>query len=519
MPQYYEALEVFGERDSEIQLRVKAPNTQNEPIQSWETASAVLAQLTQDGYFQIGNSGRTGPSVATIEAIHTINVPQELPKQGIQARGIVNTELSEPLTWAWYELELRGDNVNSVQTAIKGRLFNNISGLGNNATLQGAEFQVLNQSGSLAQPIGQATGLRAEVANNLAGAAAYLTRAVGVESVIRNGSSDSIAEAIAFDVVVPSDGTITTLYGLRIPDLTVGGTNFAIYTGDGIVRFGDALQLENLASTSNPPSGHVRFYARADRLYAKNSAGTEFDLMNSGSVTSVGLAAPAEFTVTGSPITASGTITLGKANQNATYVYSGPISGGAAVPTFRALVATDIPNLDANKISTGVFNNARINWAAPAAIGNTTPATGSFTTLTAVDYFALIPSSSSAYVRLKVGQGRTGNGYTVIDLISDSVNADFGLRLFRNNTGQNASSEILHVGTGPLRISALDAANIDLCTNNIARLTIGAGGVIGFFGATPVARPTVTGSKGGNAALGSLLTALANLGLITDSTT
>lgn len=42
---------------------------------------------------------------------------------------------------------------------------------------------------------------------------------------------------------------------------------------------------------------------------------------------------------------------------------------------------------------------------------------------------------------------------------------------------------------------------------------------LGFFSATPVSKPTVTGSRGANAALASLLTALANLGLLTDSTT
>lgn len=46
-----------------------------------------------------------------------------------------------------------------------------------------------------------------------------------------------------------------------------------------------------------------------------------------------------------------------------------------------------------------------------------------------------------------------------------------------------------------------------------------ASGALGFFETAPVIKPTVTGSKGGNAALGSLLTALAGLGLITDSTT
>lgn len=43
--------------------------------------------------------------------------------------------------------------------------------------------------------------------------------------------------------------------------------------------------------------------------------------------------------------------------------------------------------------------------------------------------------------------------------------------------------------------------------------------LLSFFGASAVAKPTVTGAKGGNAALGSLLAALVSLGLITDTTT
>ena len=44
-----------------------------------------------------------------------------------------------------------------------------------------------------------------------------------------------------------------------------------------------------------------------------------------------------------------------------------------------ALIASDIPDLAAGKITSGVFDNARINWAAPSAIGSTTPSTGRFT--------------------------------------------------------------------------------------------------------------------------------------------
>jgi hypothetical protein len=46
---------------------------------------------------------------------------------------------------------------------------------------------------------------------------------------------------------------------------------------------------------------------------------------------------------------------------------------------WRSLVAADIPVLDAGKITTGIFDNARINWASPSAIGTGTPAAATFT--------------------------------------------------------------------------------------------------------------------------------------------
>lgn len=64
----------------------------------------------------------------------------------------------------------------------------------------------------------------------------------------------------------------------------------------------------------------------------------------SGTVTSVALSLPALFSVSGSPITASGTLTASLATQSANLVWAGPSSGSAAAPTFRALVATDLPS-------------------------------------------------------------------------------------------------------------------------------------------------------------------------------
>jgi hypothetical protein len=64
-----------------------------------------------------------------------------------------------------------------------------------------------------------------------------------------------------------------------------------------------------------------------------------------GSVSSVGLSMPAEFTVTGSPVTSSGTLAVTKANETANTVWAGPSSGAAAAPAFRALAAADIPQV------------------------------------------------------------------------------------------------------------------------------------------------------------------------------
>jgi hypothetical protein len=66
----------------------------------------------------------------------------------------------------------------------------------------------------------------------------------------------------------------------------------------------------------------------------------------SGTVTSVAMTMPGTLfnsSVPGSPITTSGTLAPTLATQSANVVLAGPSSGSAAAPTFRALVAADLP--------------------------------------------------------------------------------------------------------------------------------------------------------------------------------
>jgi hypothetical protein len=66
-----------------------------------------------------------------------------------------------------------------------------------------------------------------------------------------------------------------------------------------------------------------------------------------GTVTSVGLSMPSIFAVSGSPVTTTGTLTATLVVQNANKVFAGPSTGADAAPTFRVLVAADIPDLSA----------------------------------------------------------------------------------------------------------------------------------------------------------------------------
>ena len=93
-----------------------------------------------------------------------------------------------------------------------------------------------------------------------------------------------------------------------------------------------ALTITNAGSV-----GQVLKLATATTATWQTDTGT-------GTVTSVGLSLPVSvFSISGSPVTTSGTLTGSFTTQTANTVFAGPVSGGAATPTFRSLVTADLP--------------------------------------------------------------------------------------------------------------------------------------------------------------------------------
>lgn len=107
------------------------------------------------------------------------------------------------------------------------------------------------------------------------------------------------------------------------------------------------------SSVANGTLGGVPQPLAGQQDYGLFGDGTWRLLPGTGTVTSVGLSLPSEFTVSGSPVTSSGTLTGSWATQAANRVFAGPVTGADATPTFRALGVADIPNLPASIITSG----------------------------------------------------------------------------------------------------------------------------------------------------------------------
>lgn len=127
-------------------------------------------------------------------------------------------------------------------------------------------------------------------------------------------------------------GTVTSVALTAPAEFSVAGSPI---TTNGTLAIAKATQTANTV-WAGPTTGIAAQPTFRALVTADLPAGV-------GTVTSVALTAPTEFSVAGSPITTNGTLAITKATQAANTVWAGPTSGGVTQPTFRALVAADLP--------------------------------------------------------------------------------------------------------------------------------------------------------------------------------
>jgi hypothetical protein len=150
--------------------------------------------------------------------------------------------------------------------------------------------------------------------------------------------------------------------------------------------------------------------------------------------------------------TPSTTPTISFDPQSAALILAGPASGGPAAPTFRGLVATDIPALDAAAIGSGTFNAARLpigTTAGTVAAGNDSRfhAQGTDTGTTSPT-FQLGTGAGGALLKTNAGALEARNG-------ADTAYADMVVRnLIVQGTTTTVNSEIVDIADSVLNLNS-----------------------------------------------------------------
>ena len=174
---------------------------------------------------------------------------------------------------------------------------------------------------------------------------------------------------------------------------------------------------------------------------------------SSGTVTSVGISMPADFSVSGSPVTTSGTFSVTRTSQTANTFLGAP-DGSAGTPSYRALVSADIPTLTSAKISD-------FAEAAQDAVGGVAMVAGGgininyndpANTITISNVFAadVMPKNKIT--------GVTGTTITHTAFALSSGTHNSRILIFKNGVLLEETDDYTITGTNPIEYTVVDSA-------------------------------------------------------------
>lgn len=274
-----------------------------------------------------------------------------------------------------------------------------------------------------------------------------IIRSESLQNVLSAGVTFSIAPYSSVGTPIPDAGAVLTANPLDIIGHTTGGLPALSVSGRGRVSYDTTLGA----------------------LVVSLGGGAYAPVGGAGTVTSVALTMPSIFAVGGSPVTTAGTLAVTLATQSANVVFAGPTSGGAATPTFRSIVAADVPTLNQNTTGTasnvtgivattnggtgvGSFSTANVFFATPnGSIGAPT-----FRAIVAADIPTLNQNTTgNAATATALQTGRAINGVTFDGTAPITITAAAGTLTGTTLNATVVTSSLTSVGTlGGLTVTA-----------------------------------------------------------------
>lgn len=231
----------------------------------------------------------------------------------------------------------------------------------------------------------------------------------------------------------------------------------------------NALQGFNVSNSAPSDGQYLRF----------NNTNSNWEpiTVSFGTVTSVGLSMPLEFSVTNSPVTNSGTLTTSWASQNQNLIFASP-NAANGTPSFRALTDSDIPDnitITGMVIGSGLLNSLAF-WSNSNTLSNDANLTFSSNTLNTPNLvisngFKLGNATTAGYV---LTADANGNGTWQLAATLPTANINETMRF--NGSGWISSNNLINnnnkIGIGNvinpnsrLEIKAEDNSNTNSALN------------------------------------------------------
>jgi hypothetical protein len=168
---------------------------------------------------------------------------------------------------------------------------------------------------------------------------------------LSNGTQLNIANVDASATLTLLAGTGTTINGTTTFIIAPGRDFWMSYdetnsSWRGVANTGTQVLYGGIAPNASQLFGGSAISGQAATVSLGACLGLTGGILSDtcdGTVTNVGLALPSIFSVAGSPIAGTGTLTATLNPENANAIFAGPLGGSATAPTFRALVGADLP--------------------------------------------------------------------------------------------------------------------------------------------------------------------------------